>query len=307
MQNRLVDLGLDKMIEEARPFSKQGKTANYIPALANKNKFDLAISIISKEESVSTGDIEETFTIQSISKIITLAIALEELGFEEVFNKVGLEPTQDSFNSVSNLEKYKKPINPMVNAGAIAVTNMITGGNNNEKMDKILNVIRQMTNNPNITYSKSVAKSEYNTAFVNRSLCYLLKEYKMIDTDIEQLLELYTRQCSIEANTTDLAHIAMVLANNGKDPQSGKVIFSKEITKTVTTIMFMCGMYNVAGELALQVGIPTKSGVSGALIGVVPGRYGIGIYGPALNEHGNSIAGTKLMELLSSKLELHIL
>src|SRR5690625_820067 len=307
MQNRLVDLGLDKMIEEARPFSKQGKTANYIPALANKNKFDLAISIISKEESVSTGDIEETFTIQSISKIITLAIALEELGFEEVFNKVGLEPTQDSFNSVSNLEKYKKPINPMVNAGAIAVTNMIIGGNNNEKMDKILNVIRQMTNNPNITYSKSVAKSEYNTAFVNRSLCYLLKEYKIIDSDIEQLLELYTRQCSIEANTTDLARIAMVLANNGRDPDSGRIIFSKVITKTVTTIMFMCGMYNVAGELALQVGIPTKSGVSGALIGVVPGRYGIGIYGPALNKHGNSIAGTRLLELLSSKLELHIL
>src|SRR5690625_4152273 len=99
----------------------------------------------------------------------------------------------------------------------------------------------------------------------------------------------------------------MDLANNGKDPQSGKVIFSKEITKTVTTIMFMCGMYNVAGELALQVGIPIKSGVLGALIGVVTGRYGIGIYGPALNEHGNSIAGTKLMELLSSKLELHIL
>src|SRR5699024_2977903 len=126
---------------------------------------------------------------------------------------VGMEPTQDSFNSVPNLEKYKKPINPMVNAGAIAVTNMITGGNNNEKTDKILNVIRQMANNPDITYSKSIANSEYNTAFVNRSLCYLLKEYKIIDSDVELLLELYTRQCSIEVNTTDLARIAMVLAN----------------------------------------------------------------------------------------------
>lgn len=307
MQNKLVDLGLDKMIEEARPFSERGETANYIPALANKNKFDLAMSICSKEESISTGDIEETFTIQSVSKIITLAIALEELGFKEVFNKVGMEPSQDSFNSVSNLEKYKKPINPMVNAGAITVTNMISGRNNHEKMDKILNIIRQMANNQDITYSQSVAKSEYDTAFVNRSLCYLLKEYKMIDSDIEQLVELYTRQCSIEVNTIDLARIAMVLANNGKDPHSGKTFFSKETTKTVTTIMFMCGMYNVAGELALQVGIPTKSGVSGALIGVVPGRYGIGIYGPALNKHGNSIAGTRLLELLSSKLELHIL
>lgn len=305
-----ININNEKLIEYikiAKPYSDKGKVADYIPALALHEKSNLAIAVSTNNNVYSAGNTQEKFTIQSISKVITLAMALEEFGREEVFKKVGMEPTEYTFNSISNLEKHKKPINPMVNAGALTITNMITGENTDDKLNKILDRIQRMANNPNITYNKSVAESEYETASVNRALCYLLLEYKLIDENIEELLQLYTKQCAIEINATDLAHIAMVLANNGINPQTGEEIIPRELNRIINVIMFVCGMYNVSGNFAMNVGFPAKSGVSGALIGVIPGEMGIGIYGPALNEYGNSIAGTKLLELISEDHNLCIL
>lgn len=297
---------LNDIVEQVRYLGSEGEVANYIPALAKADPSTLSVVIASKNSIVSAGDIDELFTVQSISKVLTLAIVLDDLGPENVFKKVGMEPTEDEFDSISNLEKNSKPINPMVNAGALVVTDMIKGGDKNEKLDKILTLIRKVTNNSNIDYNIDVAKSEYETGFQNEAICYLLKKQNLIDSDVNELLEVYTKQCAIEINCKDLARIGYVLANNGFDPETGEVLISKKVVKIITAIMVICGMYTVAGEFAIKVGIPAKSGVSGALLGVAPGKYGIGIYGPSLNVYGNSITGSKLLELISNKLELSI-
>jgi len=297
---------LRDIVEQVRYLSSEGEVANYIPALEKADPSTLSIVIASKHNTVSAGDIDELFTVQSISKILTLAIVLDDLGSENVFKKVGMESTEDKFDSISNLEKNLKPINPMVNAGALVVTDMIKGRDKNEKLDRILTLIHKITNNSNINYNLDVAKSEYETGFQNEAICYLLKKQNLIDSNINDLLEVYTKQCAIEMNCKDLARIGYVLANDGVVPETGEVLISKKVVEIITAVMVICGMYTVAGEFAIKVGIPAKSGVSGALLGIASGKYGIGIYGPSLDKEGNSIAGTKLLELISNKLELSI-
>lgn len=304
----ITDEELIALVDQARPFCKEGEVSNYIPALGRAEQSDLSIAVYTEDGCRSAGDVEKLFTLQSVSKILTLAIALCDLGVERVFEKVGMEPTGDPFNSISKLENNKpsKPLNPMINAGALTVTNLIKGNNNNDKLERILNLVRAMARNPKINYNSFIAESEYETAYLNRSLCYFLKAHKVIDCDVEQLLDIYTKQCAIELNCIDLARIGFVLANNGVDPDTGETILPRNITRIVMTFMVTCGMYNASGEFAIKAGIPAKSGVSGALLSSVPGRMGIGVYGPALNEKGNSIAGTKLLEELSDKLQLNI-
>lgn len=298
---------LAKLMNIARSFCDQGKVATYIPALAKQNKDDLAISICMNDRMITAGEVDKKFTVQSISKVITLAIVLEEVGLNTVLEKVDMEATEYTFNSITSLKRNRKPINPMVNAGALTITSMISGQSIAHKMDKILNKFRIMTCNDTIDYDEEVAKSELEMAHINRALCYILKENDILYSNIEQLLTLYTMQCAIEINTNDLARIAMVLANGGKDPNTNKEIIPHDVNKIVNKVMYLCGMYNVSGEFALTVGFPAKSGVSGSLIGVVPGVMGIGIYGPSLNKYGNSIAGTKLLELLSKQYNLSLI
>lgn len=299
---------LQEFVEKARPFSRKGTVPHYIPALTKAEQTDLSVALYTNEGCVSAGDVSKRFTLQSVSKIITLALAIHDLGRTKVFEKVGMEPTGDPFNSIAKLENQtpSKPLNPMINAGALTVTHLIQGMNNEEKLERILQLVRKMANNDRITVNEYVAKSEFETANLNRSLCYFLKEHKVIDGDIEELLNLYTNQCAIELNCIDLAHIGYVLANDGINPYNGEIILSKDITRIVTTFMVTCGMYNESGEFAIKVGIPAKSGVSGAVLSSIPEKMGIGVYGPALNEKGNSIAGVRLLQSLSNQLQLNI-
>jgi glutaminase len=257
---------------------------------------------------VKAGEIETYFTLQSISKVLTLALALMDHGQEYVFERVGMEPTGDPFNSIAKLETVNpsKPLNPMINAGALAVTNMIKGKNKEEKFERIITFVRNLTNNHTISVSEKVAQSEYDTAWLNRSLCYFLKEHGIIQGDVEELMELYTKQCAIQMRSLDLAKIGAVFALNGKHPETGMQLIPEKIARLCKTFMVTCGMYNASGEFAIKVGIPAKSGVSGGILAVVPNRYGIGIFGPSLNEKGNSISGIRLLELLSAKYSLSI-
>jgi glutaminase len=229
-------------------------------------------------------------------------------GEEEVFSKVGMEPTGDPFNSISKLESSvpSKPLNPMINAGALAVTNMINGSTVDEQIGRFLALLHEMTGNSSIQYSEEVAKSEFQTASLNRALAYFMQEHGLIEGDVEDLIDLYTKQCAIEINCHDLAQIGMVIANDGRLPETGREVLPKRIAKLVKTFMATCGMYNASGEFAIKVGIPSKSGVSGGILSSYPGLLGIGIYGPALDKKGNSIAGIKLLEMLSSRYELSI-
>ncbi|MBL5774808.1 glutaminase A [Bacillus sporothermodurans] len=306
MQCRSAD-ELQLLVDEAKKSSNKGKVADYIPALQKANKETLSISLFYPDGNCfSAGDIKENLTLQSISKVITLAIALSDRGEEYVFNRVGQEPTGDPFNSIAKLETNKpsKPLNPMINAGALAVTHMIKGSSVNERFERILKLIQRLSGNESIGYNKEVAHSEFKTADLNRSLCYFLKQHRVIDEDVEQLIDLYTRQCAIELNCLDLSRIGCVLAMDGKDPYTEEQLIPHSVARICKTFMVTCGMYNASGEFAIEVGIPAKSGVSGGILGAVPGKFGIGIYGPALDEKGNSIAGMELLKLMSQKYSL---
>ena len=298
---------LNELINEAKACTIHGKVADYIPALAKANPHDLSVAIHYPDgRCVSAGNIGKRITLQSISKVISLALVLMDWGKEYVFERVGMEPTGDPFNSIIKLETLapSKPLNPMINAGALVVTHMIKGATVEERFDRILAFVQEMANDPTINYCEEVARSEFETAYLNRSLCYFLKQHRAIDEDIEQLMNLYTKQCAIELNCLDLARIGVIFAMDGVDPLTTKQVIPVDIARICKTFMVTCGMYNASGEFAIKIGIPAKSGVSGGIMGAVPGRYGIGIFGPALDEKGNSIAGIRLLELLSKNYSL---
>lgn len=220
--------------------------------------------------------------------------------------KVGYGPTGDPFHSILKLEinNSSQSLNPMINAGALAVAHIIKGESIEDRFQRILYFVHELTGNSNITYSEEVAKSEFETSFINRSLCYYMKQHGIISEDVEELIGLYTKQCAIELNCLDLARIGVVFAMDGVEPITGKRLIPANIAKLRKTFMVTCGMYNASGEFAAKVGNPAKSGVSGVIMGAVPNRLGIGVFGPALDNKGNSIAGVKLLEMLSSRYAL---
>lgn len=298
---------LMKFVQEARAAAKKGKVAEYIPALAKANPNDLSIAIYYPDgKCISAGDIEKKMTLQSISKVISLALVLMDRGENKVFSRVGMEPTGDPFNSIAKLETMSpaKPLNPMINAGALVVTHMIKGNNVDNRFYRLLSLVRELADDREIGYSQEVAASEFETSYLNRALVYFLKQYAVIDEGVEELMDLYSKQCAIEMNCLELARIGMVFAMDGLDPVNGRRIIPANIARICKTFMVTCGMYNASGEFAIKIGIPAKSGVSGGIMGAVPGRFGIGIFGPALDEKGNSAAGIKLLELLSKTYRL---
>ena len=299
---------LVRFVEEAKQYARYGKVADYIPALGKANPNELSIAIYTPDdEVVSAGDVTVKVTLQSISKIIALALVLIDRGEDEVFHKVGMEPTDYPFHSIAKLEEEPaKPLNPMINAGALVVTSMIQGGSVSERLERLLAFVRRLAGNERISYSDEVARSEYETAFLNRSLCYFLKQHRIIDEDVEELMELYTKQCAIEMTCIDLARIGLVLALDGRDPHSSEPLMPLDVARICKTFMVTCGMYNSSGEFAIKVGIPAKSGVSGGILAAVPGRCGIGVFGPALDDKGNSLTGVKLLERLSKTYSLSI-
>lgn len=304
-----TDEELLELVERARRYTEQGKVASYIPALERADQSDLSMALYYTDgRCVKAGDVEKKFTLQSVSKVLTLALAIMDRGEEEVFSRVGMEPTGDPFNSIAKLETQvpAKPLNPMINAGALVVTDMIAGNSVHQKLGRLLSIIHDMTNNSDIDIDHEVAQSEYETANLNRSLCYFMKQHGVVEGDVDELIDLYTKQCAIQVTCYDLARIGAVLANKGLDPQSNRRILPARIATIVKTFMVTCGMYNASGEFAIQVGIPSKSGVSGAILGLVPPSMGVGVYGPALNDKGNSIGGVKLLEMLSQRYDLSI-
>lgn len=300
---------LETILENNKHITNNGKVADYIPALKKAKKNNLGISVYDIEGNYfSTGESEEYFTIQSISKPLVLLLALIDNTEELVFTKVGMEPTGDPFNSIIRLETFdkQKPLNPFINAGAISIVSLIKGVDNIEKIEKILAFIRLLADSNNINVDNSVFLSEKVTGDRNRSMLYFLKAIGNIEGNVEEILDLYFMQCAIKATCKDLARIGLVLANDGYDPIRKLQIVPKRATKIVKSLMSTCGMYDESGEFAVKVGIPAKSGVGGGIICSVPHRYGIGVFGPSLDKKGNSIAGIKLLEELAKEYEMNI-
>ncbi len=303
-----MDSIFENIIKNNIDFCKNGKVASYIPELAKSNPKDLGVYLVTLDgKEYYAGDYDKKFTMQSVSKILSLMLSLMDNG-EAVFEKIGMEPTGDSFNSIVNLElkSLHKPFNPMINAGAIAATAMIRGKNKDEKINRILDLAKKLSDNQNIKINENVYHSERITGDRNRSLAYFMKSYNLIEGNVEDELDVYFMQCSIDVTCKDIANMGCVLANDGISTKTGERIVSKQICRTVKTIMSTCGLYDASGEFAVHIGIPAKSGVGGGILAAVPHKMGIGVYGPALDDKGNSIAGIQILKELSEKLDLNI-
>lgn len=300
---------LDQIFKNGQIKTRGGRVATYIPELGKANPDDLGIVLTDiNGKSYKSGLHDKKFTIQSVSKPLSLMLALMDIGEDAVFSKVGMEPTGDPFNSIIRLETFTKgkPLNPMINAGAITVSSLIKGIDGDVKIDRLLQLVRKLARNNNISISQEVYESEKETGNRNRSMAYFLKDTGIIEGDVEEVLDVYFKQCAIEITCEDLANIGCVLANKGVDPLTNEEIVPSRITRIAKTLMVTCGMYDESGEYAVNVGIPSKSGVGGGIICVVPNRFGIGVYGPALDHKGNSIAGVSMLKELSETLDLSI-
>lgn len=304
-----VQIELEKILNQNREKIAFGNLPTYIPELTRANKDALGIYISQLDGSeFKAGDYDYKFTIQSISKVITLIMALEDWGAEYIFECVGKEPTGDAFNSMMKLEivRPSKPFNPMINAGAIAVTSKIKGKSPEERIQRIMDFFKLVTGNPDLKVNESIYMSEKSTGDRNRAMAYFMKDVGVITGDVEENLDLYFKQCSIEVTCKDIARIGLFLSSDGVLLETGKQIINPKHSKIAKALMTTCGMYNASGEFAINVGIPAKSGVGGGIMAVVPGKMGIGVIGPSLDEKGNSIAGVGVLEQLSKMLELSI-
>lgn len=300
---------LEQIIDNCVPYIENGKLADYIPELAKAEKKDFGISIIEGEQMKSfAGDYNKKFTIQSIVKPILLLMALMDNGIDCVRKQIGVEATGKPFDAFNYSDQalVSDNINPMINAGAIVLCTLIKGKNYEERFERLLQLTRKLANNPNIEVDEAVYRSERDNGNKNRALAYMLKAYGMISDDVESVVGCYFRACSIKVSCEDLAQIGFVLANHGKSIITGEQIFPEEYARYVNAILMTCGMYDGSGEFAIDVGVPAKSGVGGGIMAVIPGRMGIGIYSPALDKKGNSIAGIKALEIISRENNLSI-
>lgn len=300
---------LREILEKCHEYKNEGKVANYIPELAKADVNEFGICVISNDNSVNfAGDYNKGFTMQSIIKPIILLLALMDKGEDVVRKLVGVEATGKPFDAFNYSDQALKceHINPMINTGAIALCTLISGDTYEDKFSRLLNLTRKMADNPALDVDETVYLSEKATGNKNRALAYMLKAYGMIEDDAESVLDCYFRACSIKATSVDLARIAFVLANKGKDIKTGEKLFEKKYAQYINAVLSTCGMYDGSGEFAINVGVPAKSGVGGGIMAVVPNRMGIGIYSPALDGKGNSCAGIKALGILSRELDLSI-
>lgn len=303
MENRLREI-----IENNRYLTEKGKVADYIPALSKADPNHIGLCLIdSKGNIYKAGNFDTKFTIQSISKVLSLLLAILDKGEENVFNKVGYMGTDEPFNTMYKLDlPYTiKPPNPMINAGAIVTTSLVKG-KGDEKFNRILELVRKVTENPNLDYNREVYLSEKATGDKNRALAYIMKARGMIEGDVEEILDVYFKQCSIEVDVTDLARIGIFLARGCKTLLSEEIIGNSTLSSLIISIMATCGMYDFSGEYAAKVGVPSKSGVAGGIMAAVPNKFGIGVYSPGLDIHGNSYAGYGIMRELSDYLNLSL-
>ena len=303
----MIQKVLEESLECARLSIHTGKVATYIPELGNSNPGHLGACIMTTQGlCFSAGDCQQPFTMQSISKTITLILALKLAGEKEVFSRIGVEPTGDAFNSIVRLEtKTHFPLNPMINAGAIALAGICIEYAKNPH-EEFLNLARKLCGNQNIDTDEKVYLSEKTVGMRNRSMAYMMQGEGVLKCEAEEAVDLYFKMCAALANVRDLAHYAMILAAGGKNPLTGEVLVDDHMVRIVKTLMVTCGMYDGSGEFAIKVGLPGKSGVGGGIMACAENNMGIATFGPSLNPKGNSVGGLIIMEMLSQNLGLHL-
>jgi len=284
-----------------------GKNADYIPFLAQVDSSMFGVAVVSTDNKViTTGEIKYSFSIQSISKVFTLALALEELGPQRVFERIGSEPTGRAFNSpIAVVDMPSHTANPLVNAGAIATTSLISGNSADEKWNKILAFYSKAAGEK-LSLIDEVYKSEAATNDGNKALSYLLKKYERIYADPFESVDIYTKQCSVGVNVEQLARMGATLANNGVNPVTGERVIKAENIPYILSAMMMAGLYDGSGGWAWKVGLPAKSGVGGGIVAVMPGKGAIAVFSPRLDEAGNSVKAQRVIEYVSKNLDYNL-
>jgi glutaminase len=291
---------LEKIHSDITPLLGQGKVASYIPALALANPFEFAMSIqLVSGESYHIGSSDKIFSIQSISKVFMYEMALS-LFEKNILSRVNVEPSGNPFNSLIQLE-YENgiPRNPFINPGAIVIADILTSHFGNDAINSILAYIQKCGDDTSIYMDEAIAESEHDSGYRNYALANLMKSFNNIQNDVETVLNTYFHCCSVSANTAQLSRSTLHLANHGSDPMNSSMHLSAEHTKRINALMLTCGHYDASGEFAYRVGLPGKSGVGGGIVAIVPNIMSIAVYSPTLNHHGNSLVGTKALELFA--------
>jgi glutaminase len=296
-----LDAILSAINAEMAAAPERGKVADYIPSLAKVSPDQFGIAVILADGSVHTaGDADTPFSIQSVSKVFTLTMALQKHG-DELWQRVGREPSGSSFNSIVQLENEGGiPRNPFINAGAIVVSDVVLdGAEPRAAIGDVLRFVRMLAADDAITIDNDVANSEAATGFRNVALANYMKSFGNMDPYVEGALKLYFHQCALSLSCRQLAMAGRYLMNDGVHPESGEAIISPLLTRRINALMLMCGHYDGSGEFAFRVGIPGKSGVGGGILAVVPGKASIAVWSPGLNDRGNSKLGTHALERLA--------
>ena len=297
---------LQSIALELNAIEDVGRVASYIPELANVNPKKFGAHLVTIEgQSFCIGDSEEKFSTQSISKVLSLTLALQHLG-DELWQRLDVEPSGSAYNSLVQLEFEKGfPRNPFINAGAIVVCDALLGCLKNPKQD-ILHFVRRTSGIKNIDYCPRVLESERRTGFNNYALANLMKGFGNLHHDVDDVLDVYFHLCSIEMSCKQLAETFLFLASGGLCATTGEQVISAQRARRINSIMQMCGFYDEAGEFAFRVGLPGKSGVGGGIVAVHPGKYSVAVWSPGLNAKGNSYKGMKMLESITTKVQSSI-
>lgn len=294
---------VDEIDATLRARTERGKVADYIPELGRIDPAHFAVAVATVDGEVyGAGDVETLFSIQSISKVFTLTLALGKVG-DGLWSRVGREPSGTPFNSIVQLElEHGKPRNPFINAGAIAVADVLLAGHQpKEAIGEIVQFVRFLSDDETISIDHRVARSELETGFRNVALAQFMRSFGMLNHPAEHVLGVYFHHCALAMTCTQLARSGLFLAAGGRNPLTGQSVVSRERARRINALMLTCGHYDGSGDFAYRVGLPGKSGVGGGILAVAPGRASIAVWSPGLNANGNSLLGTAALEMLTQR------
>lgn len=303
-----IQTALDEAFAKAQTMIGVGAMPDFIPALENLDPTRLSVCLTDMNGNLYTaGNYQGTFSFQSISKAILFELALREAGEEEVFAKVGVEPSGGRFNSFYRLELLeKKPSNPFINPGAIAMTSCIRGSGVEDKFEKFRALAAELLGAPDLDWSREVCQCEMETGHRNRALASIMLHNGVYTGDPEEYLEIYYRGCALMTTAAQVSRFGAILANDGVLPGTDKQLIAPGNCRRLRAIMATCGMYDSTGSYAVNVGIPGKSGSGGGIVAIARGKAGLGVYGPELDPCGNSVCGMTALSYLADKLDLRV-
>jgi glutaminase len=291
---------LERIYTALTPIIGQGKVASYIPELAGVAPDQFGMAVVDFSGNVfAVGDASKRFSIQSISKLFALTLAFQREG-DSLWSRVGREPSGNPFNSLVQLEREQGiPRNPFINAGALVITDVLAS-HHDDAQAALLDFLRELAAAPGVHIKGSVAESEVRTSSRNAAMAHFMKSFGNLHNKVGEVINTYCHHCAIEMSCVELASAVRFLANRGIDPNTGSAVVDPSMAKRLSALMLMCGTYDAAGDFAFRVGLPAKSGVGGGIVAILPGRCGLCVWSPALEDSGNSHAGSLALEMFTS-------